>query len=127
MSRSSALRRGAAGPWPHAARDCRAGRVVYPQTRPDDCRVPLSGRAVGTAGQVPKAERHDHLPGTTGSFNVMALQDDAGLLGVCDDVCDALVPIRTGGRVQCMTTHQHGAYRTAKTFVAHIGFQGHGI
>jgi len=80
----------APGPWPHAARDCRAGRVVFPQTMPDDCRVRLSGRAVGTAGQVPTAERHDHLPGTQGSFTAMALQDDARPLEVCEGVCNGL-------------------------------------
>ena len=30
---------------------------------------PLDGRAVGTAAQVPKAKRHDHLPGAQGSCN----------------------------------------------------------
>jgi hypothetical protein len=62
---------------------------------PDDCLVHLYGRAVGTAGQVPTAERHDHLPGTKGSCNATALQDDAGPLWVCEGVFDALMPIRT--------------------------------
>jgi hypothetical protein len=70
---------------------------VFPHTMPDDCLVHLYGRAVGTAGEIPKAERHDHLPGTQGSFNATALQDDARLLGVGEGVGDALVPIRTGG------------------------------
>jgi hypothetical protein len=64
---------------------------------PDDCLVKLYGRAVGTAGQVPTAERHDHLPGTKGSCSATALQDDAGPLWGCEGGCDALVPIRTGG------------------------------
>jgi hypothetical protein len=33
----------------------------------------LYGRAVGTEAQVPKAKRHDHLPGTKGYFNATAL------------------------------------------------------
>ena len=87
----------APGSWPHAARDWRGGRVVFPHTTPEGRLVNLYGRAVGTAEQVPKAQRHDHLPGAKGSFNATALQDDARPLWVCDGACDALVPIRTGG------------------------------
>ena len=56
---------GYAGPstWPHAARDWSRGRVVFPHTTPDGRLVNLYGRAVGTAEQVPKAKRHDNLPG----------------------------------------------------------------
>src|SRR6266852_306243 len=53
----------APGTWPHAARDWRGGRVVVPHTTLDGRVVNLYGRAVGTAEQVPKAKRHDHLPG----------------------------------------------------------------
>ena len=53
----------APGTWPHAARDWRGGRVVFPHTTPDGHLVNLYGRAVDTAEQVPKAKRHDHLPG----------------------------------------------------------------
>ena len=56
----------APGTWPHAARDWRGGRVVFPHTTPEGCLVNLYGRAVGTAEQVPKAKRHDHLPGAKG-------------------------------------------------------------
>ena len=56
----------APGTWPHAARDWRGGRVVFPHTTPEGCLVNLYGRAVGTAEQVPKAKRHDHLPGAQG-------------------------------------------------------------
>jgi DNA primase len=45
----------APGTWPHAARDWRAGRVVFPHTTLDGRLVNLYGRAVGTAEQVPKA------------------------------------------------------------------------
>jgi hypothetical protein len=93
----------------------RGGRGVFPHTTPDGCLVNLYGRAVGTAEQVQTAKRHDHLPGTKGSFNATALQDDAGPLWVCDGVGNALVLIRSGGRVHGMTTHQQGAYRRSKT------------
>src|SRR6266849_9166876 len=56
----------APGSWPHAARDWRNGRVVFPHTMPEGRLVNLYGRAVGTAEQVPKAKRHDHLPGGKG-------------------------------------------------------------
>jgi hypothetical protein len=50
----------APGTWPHAARDWRGGRVIFPHTTPDGRLVNLYGRAVGTAEQVPRAKRHDH-------------------------------------------------------------------
>ena len=40
---------------------------------PPGCMQPLDGRAVGTAAQVPKAKRHDHLPGAQGSCNAACL------------------------------------------------------
>jgi hypothetical protein len=52
-------------------------RVVVPHTTPDGGVVNLYGRAVGTAAQVPKAKRHDHLPGEKGYFNASALQGGA--------------------------------------------------
>ena len=42
----------------------------------------LYGRAVSTEEQVPKAKRHDHLPGEKGYFNAAALQASAGPLWV---------------------------------------------
>jgi hypothetical protein len=74
----------APGTWPHAARDWRGGRVVFPHTTPDRHLVNLYGRAVGTAEQVPKAKRHDHLPGEKGYFNAAALQAGTGPLWVCE-------------------------------------------
>jgi hypothetical protein len=47
---------------------------------PDGYLVNLYGRTVGTAEQVPKAKRHDHLPGAKGYFNVTALQGGTGPL-----------------------------------------------
>ena len=56
----------APGRWPHAARDWRGGRVVFPHTTPDGRLVNLYGRAVEISEHVPKAKRHDHLPGEKG-------------------------------------------------------------
>jgi hypothetical protein len=86
----------APGTWPHAARDWRGGRVVFPHTTPDGRLVNLYGRAVGTPAQVPKATRHDHLPGVKGYFNAVALQGDAGPLWVCEGAFDALALLAAG-------------------------------
>jgi len=86
----------APGTWPHAARDWRGGRVVFPHTTPDGRLVNLYGPAVGTAEQVPKAKRHDHLPGEKGYFNATALQAGAGSLWVCEGACDALALLAAG-------------------------------
>src|SRR5919201_1883389 len=56
----------APGTWPHAARDWRGGRMVFPHTTPDGQMVNFYGRAVGTTEQVPKAKRHYHLPRAQG-------------------------------------------------------------
>jgi DNA primase len=84
------------GTWPHAARDWCGGRVVFPHTTPDGRLVNLYGRAVGTAEHVPKAKRHDHLPGAKGYFNATALQGDAGPLWVCEGAFDALALLAAG-------------------------------
>jgi Toprim domain len=86
----------APGTWPHATRDWRGGRVVFPHTTPEGHVVNLYGRAVGTAAQVPKAQRHDHLPGAKGYFNATALQEDAGPLWVCEGAFDALALLAAG-------------------------------
>jgi len=86
----------APGTWPHAARDWRGGRVVFPHTTPEGRLVNLYGRAVGTAEQVPKAKRHDHLPGEKGYFNATALQAGAGPLWVCEGAFDALALLAAG-------------------------------
>ena len=86
----------APGTWPHSARDWRGGRVVFPHTTPDGCLVNLYGRAVGTAAQVPKAKRHDHLPGAKGYFNAAALQAGVGPLWVCEGAFDALALLAAG-------------------------------
>jgi hypothetical protein len=86
----------APGSWPHKARDWHGGRVVFPHTTPDGRVVNLYGRAVGTAEQVPKAKRHDHLPGEKGYFNGAALQAGAGPLWVCEGAFDALALLAAG-------------------------------
>jgi hypothetical protein len=88
----------APGTWPHAARDWRGGRVVFPHTTPDGRVVNLYGHAVGTEEQVPKAKRHDHLPGVKGYFNAAALQAGTGSLWVCEGVFDALALLAAGVR-----------------------------
>jgi hypothetical protein len=89
---------GYAGPdtWPHAARDWRGGRVVFPHTMPDGRLVNLYGRAVGMVEQVPKTKRHDHLPGVKGYFNAVALQAGVGPLWVCEGAFDALALLAAG-------------------------------
>ena len=86
----------APGTWQHAARDWRGGRVVFPHTTPDGSLVNLYGRAVGTAAQVPKAKRHDHLPGAKGYFNATALQEGDGPLWVCEGAFDGLSLLAAG-------------------------------
>jgi DNA primase len=70
--------------------------VVFPHTTPDGRLVNLYGRAVGTAEQVPKATRHDHLPGVKGSFNAVALQAGTRPLWVCEGAFDALALLAAG-------------------------------
>jgi DNA primase len=70
--------------------------VVFPHTTLEGYLVNLYGRAVGTAEQVPKAKRHDHLPGAKGYFNAMALQAGAGPLWVCEGAFDALALLAAG-------------------------------
>jgi len=86
----------APGTWPHAARDWRGGRVVFPHATAEGRVVNLYGRAVGTAEEVPKAKRHDHLPGAKGYFNAAALHAAAGPLWVCEGACDALALLAAG-------------------------------
>jgi len=86
----------APGTWPHAARDWRGGRVVFPHTTLDGHLVNLYGRAVGTAEEVPKAKRHDHLPGDKGYFHAAALQAGVGPLWVCEGAFDALALLAAG-------------------------------
>src|SRR5438132_818656 len=86
----------APGTWPHPARDWHGGRVVFPHTTAVGGLVNLYGRAVGTAAQVPKATRHDHLPGEKGYFNAAALQVGDGPLWVCEGAFDALALLAAG-------------------------------
>jgi DNA primase len=58
--------------------------------------VNLYGRAVGNVEEVPKAKRHDHLPGVKGYFNAAALPVGAGLLWVSEGAFDALALLAAG-------------------------------
>ena len=69
---------------------------MFPHTTPDGCLVNLYGRAVGTAAQVPKAKRHDHLPGEKGYLNAAALHGGTGPLWVCEGAFDALALLAAG-------------------------------
>jgi hypothetical protein len=100
----------APGTWPHPARYWRGGRVVFPHTTPDGRLVNLYGRAVGTAEEVPKAKRHDHLPGTKGYFNAAALQVGAGPLWVCEGAFDALA-LRAAGVPRVVATFDVQGWR----------------
>jgi hypothetical protein len=70
--------------------------VVFPHATPDGRLVNLYGRAVGTAEQVPRAKRHDHLPGAKGYCNAAALQEGDGPLWVCEGAFDALALLAAG-------------------------------
>src|SRR2546426_6704750 len=60
-----------------------------------------------TAEQVPKAKRHDHLPGAKGYFNAAALQGDAGPLWVCEGAFDALALLAAGDRKSTRLNSSH--------------------
>jgi hypothetical protein len=70
--------------------------VVFPHTTPEGRLVNLYGRAVGTEAQVPKAKRHDHLPGYKGYFHAVALREGTGPLWVCEGAFDALALLAAG-------------------------------
>jgi DNA primase len=72
------------------------GRVVFPHTRPDGCLVNLYGRAIGDNQDVPKALRHDHLPGDKGYFHARALREDSGPVYVSEGGFDALALMMAG-------------------------------
>ena len=90
----------APGAWAHRlsdGRDARGwpqGRLVVPHTDPAGKLVNLYGRAVGD--DVPKALRHDHLPGQKGYFNAAALRAGGGSLYVAEGAFDALALISAG-------------------------------
>ena len=86
----------APGTWAHPARDWKWGRLVFPHTDPSGRLVNLYGRAVGANEKVPKALRHDHLPGQKGYFNAAALRVGEGPLFVCEGAFDALALMAAG-------------------------------
>ena len=82
------------GAWPHASRDWKWGRIVFPHTDSQGHVVNLYGRAVGAPEKVPKGERHDHLPGPKGIFNAKALLADTAF--ITEGPFDALSLIAAG-------------------------------
>lgn len=83
------------GKWAHKGRDWKAGRLVFPHTDLDGRLVNLYGRAIELT-PVPKALRHDHLPGFKGYFNAQVIRDGSGPLFVCEGPFDALSLIAAG-------------------------------
>jgi hypothetical protein len=95
------------GRWPNRGRDWRWGRVVFPHTDPEGNLINLYGRAVGQGDQVPKALRHDHLPGQKGYFHCYALSSKPPVeqgyrdwsedpVFVCEGGFDALAVLAAG-------------------------------
>lgn len=85
------------GQWLHTSRDWRWGRLVVPHTNPRGELVNLYGRAVGSNEKVPRAIRHDHLPGEKGYLCGQALgSTQAGPLFVCEGPFDALSLLAAG-------------------------------
>jgi hypothetical protein len=70
MARYYGLGYAARGAWIHECRNWTDGRVVFPHTDCSGQLINLYGRA---AGEAPKEQRHDHLPGAKGYFNTAAL------------------------------------------------------
>ncbi len=97
--------------WPHPARDWKGGRLVFPHTDPEGHVVNLYGRAIGTTADVPKAKRHDHLPGDKGYFNAAALQEGGGPLFVCEGAFDVLSLLAAG--VSRVVARRHRGGRRA--------------
>lgn len=99
LARRFGLGWAACGKWPHNAkngpvRQWKWGRLVFPHTDPADALVSLYGRACGKAEQVPKPDRHDHLPGPKGNFNAAAWRNET--VFVCEGAFDALAMIAAG-------------------------------
>lgn len=86
----------APGRWAHPARDWKWGRLVFPHTDTTRRVLNFYGRAVGSNDKVPKAIRHDHLPGSKGYFNASALHQGCGPLYITEGVFDALSLIAAG-------------------------------
>jgi DNA primase len=84
------------GEWIHHSRDWKWGRLVFPHTDPTGQLLNLYGRAVGDEHKVPKNDRHDHLPGSTGYFNAAVLKHGEGALYVCEGPFDAVSMIAAG-------------------------------
>jgi DNA primase len=95
VARRAGVGYAAPGRWAHVVRDWKRGRLIFPHTTPDGTVVNLYGRAVG-GDDVPKATRHDHLPGTKGYFNTASIEHGSGPLFVCEGPFDALSLMAAG-------------------------------
>lgn len=86
------------GEWPHIkdgrpVRQWKYGRLVIPHTDPKGNIINLYGRAIG-GDDVPKADRHTHLPGPRGVFNAAALAAESVI--ITEGPFDALALIEAG-------------------------------
>jgi hypothetical protein len=87
---------GYAAPGAWLNRDWKWGRVVFPHTTPEGQLVNLYGRAVGDDAAVPKAMRHDHLPGVKGYFHACALREGSGAVYISEGAFDTLSLMMAG-------------------------------
>lgn len=85
---------GYAPPWKWAGRARKWERLVVPHLDPGGAVVNLYGRAMAGNEQVPKGERHDHLPGAKGAFNAPQLLGDVVFL--TEGAMDALALLVSG-------------------------------
>jgi hypothetical protein len=100
----------APGRWPGQEAARRRGCIVIPHTDVAGRIVSLYGRAVGANDTIPKAERHDHLPGPKGYFNAPALANPSGTVYVCEGAFDALA-LLAAGRADAVAIFGAGGWR----------------
>ena len=84
------------GTWP--GRGWKWGRLIFPHRDPAGQLVNLYGRAVGADDRVPKALRHDHLPGKKGLLLPPGGLAGPGPLLLVEGAFDALAAAAAGHR-----------------------------
>jgi len=97
------------GSWPHykdgkPVRQWRDGRLTCPHSNPSADVVNLYGRAVAKSDNpnLPKQLKHDHLPGSRGMFNALALWGDANdTVYITEGMFDALAMMSAGYSSTC--------------------------
>lgn len=86
------------GEWPHykdgrPVRQWKHGRLVAPHTDPAGRIINLYGRAIG-GHDVPKKDKHTHLPGERGVFNAAAMAEET--VFIVEGLFDALALAEAG-------------------------------